>query len=329
MAHSNIIIPKRRGAERPIYGPNGMKLKQIQFRSYIHDIGIYHFQAYFVSLYNFRFVLNRKDHGYVDTLLSYDPLHDQPVPAGDEIPVGCIEVVYMPNVFQHGGSALGFRVGANVVEWMCFDRDVDEPILKTLETDRQDPKGGKLMLFDHVADLLRGVQERRIRGTNLEHRTWHESLRVAGHRRVMVNLTWKTFGTGLQRQHALQRMAHKELEHAMSDLNVSDQGSDDGDMMEIHDEDEEEEEPGDAEDEDEDEIMVELPAMRSFIYEDEVAVQNEVMDDTPLKRSSLSHKRSSSSSTVLGEKDTNTLRMALSSKSQGAQDKQLMNGGYA
>ncbi|KAH7383881.1 hypothetical protein BKA66DRAFT_387586, partial [Pyrenochaeta sp. MPI-SDFR-AT-0127] len=190
-----------------VMGPNGMKLKQIQFRSYIHDVAIYHFQAWFISVRDFCLMLNRHEHGYVDTLLSYDPMLRLavPIPEGDEVPEGCIEAAYLPNVFQHGGAALGFRVGNNVVEWVCFDRPIDDLIFKRLDINNRDPNGPQV-LFHHVANLPKGNSGRMVKGANLEHKGWHDSLWKADHRRVRVDLTWRTFGTELRQKHQLQRL---------------------------------------------------------------------------------------------------------------------------
>ncbi|KAF1848985.1 uncharacterized protein K460DRAFT_277613 [Cucurbitaria berberidis CBS 394.84] len=288
-------MPKRHVAEQKVIGPNGIKLKQIQFRSYMHDIAVYHFQAYFISIENFRSLLNRPDHGYVDTLLGLDPLHDKPLPEGDEPPEGCVEVGYMPNAFQHGGSALGFRVGENIVEWMCFDRAIDDIILQKIDVGNQGPKG-KVMLFDHVADVLRGVPERRVRGANLEHKGWHDSLWKAEHRPNRLSLTWKNFGTELRTEHALRRRVYTPLAQGTSELHVDDEGHEDQDM-------------------------VEKPTR--LVYE------NEQMIDTPSRKpSNPPHSRSSSGSTVLGKKDTNTVRIGLSQTSQKVQGKRLLDGDY-
>lgn len=275
-----------------------MKLKQIQYRSYMHEITIYHFQEYHISLHNFRSLLNRQ-HGYVDTLVSFDPLISMPGPEGDEVPEGCIEVGYLPSVFQHGGSALGFRVENNMVEWMCFDRPINEMILNTLDVRDLCP-GVKLMLFDRVASLDKGISERRVRGATPEHKAWHKSLWKAEHRRVRVGLTWKHFGTELQKQHALQR-----LEHAKSELGVTNNGF--ANEMSETDEDVDEDEDADQKgvdnygvftslggehveeehyrrliDQEEEETITET-LMRQSIYEDKRGDGDEQTDNMPSK----------------------------------------------
>ncbi|KAJ4372941.1 hypothetical protein N0V83_003232 [Neocucurbitaria cava] len=338
-ANSNVMNNKRGGGGgggRPIYGPNGTKLKQVQYWSYMHDIDLFHFQAYFATIHMFRTALSRQDHGYVDTLFSNDPVHDLPVPEGDEVPADCVEVAYMRGVFQRGGSALGFRVGKNVVEWMCFDRALDDIILTKLETNRLNVQGSAVMLFDHVANVPRGVQERRVRGTTTEHRSWHVSLCLAGNRPVKVYLTWKTFGTELQQHHALQRMAYMESEQAMSALIVDDEGlAEHWEGEEEEEEEEVEEDTDEAEkyeegclltkstsyDNEDDIIMADMPNKRPFIYKDES------MHDTSLKKIELPHKPSVTGSTVLREKDTNTLPLRLAARSDEAQGKQLPDDG--
>ncbi|KAL1792893.1 hypothetical protein ACET3X_009400 [Alternaria dauci] len=110
---------------RGLRGPKGIKLKQIQYHKFNEDIPIYHYAASFLSVPNFRSMLNRQQHGYVNYLLGGDPLASTPTPPGDETPPGCLEVGYLPSVFMLGGSALGFRLPSNppATQWLCFDRD--------------------------------------------------------------------------------------------------------------------------------------------------------------------------------------------------------------
>ena len=290
-----------------------MKLKQIQYRSYMAVIEIYHFQAYHISVHDFRSFLNREDHGYVDTLLSDDPMSSIPAPGDDEMSAGCIEVGYLPSVFQHGGSALGFRVGDNLVEWMCFDQPINGLVLNRVDIRDLGGSNGKLMLFDLVATLPKGITERRVKGSNAEHKAWHDSLLRAGHRRVKLGLTWKNYGTELQRQHALQRQEYMKMERAMMpDLDVHDEGSAE-EMLVDHENDqgekgvdsyglftsldrqryESEADRGGVEDnEDKEEDTVQAPGK----HEDEAANKNE-KTYPPLSRSS-------SESTVRGSKSS-------------------------
>lgn len=190
-----------------------MKLKQIQYRSFKHDITLHHFQAWYLPVRNFCLTLNRQEHGYVDTLLSYDPIIrlQQSVPDGDEIPKGCMEVAYLYNVFRNGGSALGFRIGNNVVEWVCFDCPIDDLILKKVKIDNPHPDGPQL-LFHHVANLPKGTMQRLVKGANLEHKGWYDSLWNAYHRPVKFELTWKNFGNDLKQECRLQRNEHATQE---------------------------------------------------------------------------------------------------------------------
>ncbi|KAF7577546.1 hypothetical protein TUN199_10436 [Pyrenophora tritici-repentis] len=136
---------------RKIRGPNGIKLKQAQYYRFPSTIRIYHYSASYLSLHTFKSLFRGRAHGYVAALLgSDDPLsRNLLTTATDIIPEGALEVGYLPSVFVHGGSALGFCVGNGVVEWLCFDRDIKESILDRLDINTKAQK----MLFEHVADL--------------------------------------------------------------------------------------------------------------------------------------------------------------------------------
>jgi hypothetical protein len=178
------------------HGPHGMKLKQVLYYQFTQPVKIYHFQASFITISDFRFLLNRQEHGYVSTLLSADPLTDKPLMDGDEMPNECLEVGYLRDVFVNGGSALGFRLGNNTVEWMCFDRDIRTSILDKIDVRTVVyPK-----LFEHVGDTLRPEGSgRKVWFT--EHRDWFECLKEAGRKPVRVSITWCTYGTELQKEH--------------------------------------------------------------------------------------------------------------------------------
>ncbi|KAI4679943.1 uncharacterized protein J4E88_005833 [Alternaria novae-zelandiae] len=198
------ITPKkpRTYGPKPIPGPNGNKLKQAQyFRFAKNDIAIYHYHASFISVPKLRSLLNRPTHGFVCALRSDDPFCKKPVPAGDEIPPGCLEVGYLVDVFQLGGSALGFRTGDNVVEWLCFDRDIKASILDNLDIDAPTATGG--MLFEHVADIGRSPTtskcSRRLVWT--EHRDWYDALERAGRIPMRVGVRWTGFGERLREEH--------------------------------------------------------------------------------------------------------------------------------
>ncbi|KAI4702014.1 hypothetical protein J4E81_002375 [Alternaria sp. BMP 2799] len=196
------ITPKkpRTYGPKPIPGPNGNKLKQAQyFRFAKNDVAIYHYHASFISVTKLRSLLNRPSHGFVCALRSDDPFCKKFVPAGDEIPPGCLEVGYLADVFQLGGSALGFRTGDNVVEWLCFDRDIKASILDNLDIDTPTAK----MLFEHVADIGRSPTtskcSRRLVWT--EHRDWFDALERAGRIPMRVGVRWTGFGERLREEH--------------------------------------------------------------------------------------------------------------------------------
>ncbi|KAH9875720.1 hypothetical protein IAQ61_003184 [Plenodomus lingam] len=177
------------------------KLKQHNYLRYSQSLRIFHYASSYLPLPLFQSLLSRPSHGYITTLLSRDPLHSNPIPTGDETPPGCTEVVYMASVFHNGGSALGFRTGAasggagaDRVEWLCFERKVDERILSGLRI--KCGRRGKVnsgLLFDCVAVVEKG------RGCGLrargEHWAWWDALSGAGHPRWRVRLGWRGFGT--------------------------------------------------------------------------------------------------------------------------------------
>jgi hypothetical protein len=162
-----------------------------------------------MSVRDFRKLLDRQVHGYIATLVGTDTLlADQFIPKGDELPVGCIEVAYLPGVFPKtttatSGSALGFRIGNNVIEWVCFDHPIQESILNCWVCDKMtretrimhnvDPNNERKM-FDLVAFLGKGIEQRRVKGAHAEHKQWHDSLWGAKLRPFKLRLTWKSFG---------------------------------------------------------------------------------------------------------------------------------------
>jgi hypothetical protein len=52
------------------------------------------------------------------------------------------------------------------------------------------------MLFDLVAFKPNELKERRVKGSNAEHKKWHDSLLNAKLRPVTLKMTWKNCGTG-------------------------------------------------------------------------------------------------------------------------------------
>lgn len=184
------------------------RMKQIQYRSYQREIEIYHFQAKYMLLRDFRRLLNRDKHGYIAVLDGPGkPLEANFVNDDDKPPKGCIEAAYLPNVFRQAnrtgssGSALGFRTGENI-EWLCFDQPIKETILNKWIYKIVDP--GEVSgcsdskLFDLVAYMPKGLEERKVRGANEEHKQWHDSLLKAVHRPVKLKLTWKNCSKDLK-----------------------------------------------------------------------------------------------------------------------------------
>jgi hypothetical protein len=178
-------------------------LKQVRYYQFQHAIAIYHYQASFISFKQFRSLLTRKDHGYVWALRSDDPFCNVPVPPGDEVPAACIEVGYLTNVFQRGGSALGFRIGGDVVEWLCFDKDVTTLLLDRLDINTSTAR----MLFDHVADIERAAFTTRTSKKLLytDHKDWYDALARAWRVPLDFALSWRTFGTELKKEHLRRR----------------------------------------------------------------------------------------------------------------------------
>ncbi|KAH9878148.1 hypothetical protein J1614_003365 [Plenodomus biglobosus] len=140
------------------------------YANYHHTIQIFHYASRHLPLPLFQRLLTRTIHGYITTLFSADPLHNQPIPEGDETPRGCTEVVYLPSIFYADGSALGFRTGAapggdglDRVEWLCFSGPVDPRILGALEiAPRGDGQGVKKRVVSRVIRL--DAQEKSIAG---------------------------------------------------------------------------------------------------------------------------------------------------------------------
>ncbi|KAF2133807.1 hypothetical protein P153DRAFT_278272, partial [Dothidotthia symphoricarpi CBS 119687] len=180
--------------------------KQANYWRYKQTISIYHFRTSHMSLNSFKSIL-RPDTGYTGTLYSFDPLKSTPTPHGDEIPNNSVEAAYLPAVLSRTGSALGFRVGNDAVEWLCFKGAVNETLLDKLFMDGQtvrledaehelhpdDPR----KVFDLVAYLEKDAGQSK-RGAHTEHKRWYLSFAVAEERAVKVRLTWKNFGADLK-----------------------------------------------------------------------------------------------------------------------------------
>jgi hypothetical protein len=165
----------------------------------------------FMSVKTFRSKLQHDVHGYVATLIgTEEPLLDLYIPEGDEVPGHCIEVAYLPSVFPRQGSAgcaLGFRSGNSLIEWICFSQPVDS-ILSSWTGDHTWPnevfvkssvhRDDPCRLFDLVAFMPKGLERRRVKGSNPEHKKWHDSLWGAKLRPLSVKLGWKSFGNELR-----------------------------------------------------------------------------------------------------------------------------------
>jgi hypothetical protein len=171
-----------------------------------------------MSVKTFRSKLLHDSHGYVGTLIgTEEPLFDLHIPGGDEIPDDCIEVAYLPSVFPRRGTsgcALGFRSGNSLIEWIVFSRPIDSDLSSwttshmrpneisvKLDVHRDHP--GKL--FNLVAFVPKGLEQRRVKGSNPEHKKWHDSLWGAKVRPVAVKLRWKNFGNELKAHHEEMR----------------------------------------------------------------------------------------------------------------------------
>lgn len=199
-AHSRPYIP------RPIHGPNGPKLKQKHYFTFNPTLLVFHFAASFLSVHAFRNLLTRRDQGYVETLLGSDPQLHRHITQGDEVPEGSIEAIYLPNVFNRGGSALAFRTGVlqgvDQVEWFCFDQPIARQILFDISIP---PSGGNAgLLFHHVATLDKAPKEKQKRqkphevAHRDEYTAWYESLRMAAHRPRAILFAWPSFGAELR-----------------------------------------------------------------------------------------------------------------------------------
>lgn len=163
-------------------------LKQIEYRTYLRIIELFHYPHHLMPISQFQQLISAQKFGFVRRLESADTLcNDQGeeknfIPDGDEVPTGFTEVAYLFNVFRRNrkthatGSALGFRLlDEDRIEWMCFDRPIHK-LLAEVTTE------GGVCLFDKVADLERGENVRKLKGSvkgHPEHRQWFDGLRLA------------------------------------------------------------------------------------------------------------------------------------------------------
>lgn len=189
----------------------GPPLRTIRLQRYTTPIQIFHYLSSYLPLPAFRKLLTWKTHGYIDTLLGPDPLPNTKLPHGDEIPDGCIEVAYLDSVFTPSGSALGFRTGKDMVQWLCFDRAVDVQILFKTDVEVKNSTSADMrMLFDHVASLAKYPGQAKQRRANVEYKGWWRSLSTAELRPRRVRLEWRGSGKGLREEYEKARLEREE-----------------------------------------------------------------------------------------------------------------------
>jgi hypothetical protein len=175
----------------------------IQYRSYQRELHIYHLRLHLLPL-NMVYSALQDRTGFLAKLTSFDPILRLPVVEGDEIPHNCIEAVYMPNVLHGHGSALALRSNTETgkVEWFIFDGAIHDSFLAQIicihgswslqpDLNADDPR----KVFDLVGYNEKGLTTRTVRGANLEHKGWHDSLFNAQEVKVRLKFTWKTYGS--------------------------------------------------------------------------------------------------------------------------------------
>ncbi|CAG5156512.1 uncharacterized protein ALTATR162_LOCUS4309 [Alternaria atra] len=301
---------------RGLGGPKGMKLKQLQYHKFEKDVVIYHYCASFITVTDFRSLLNRQQHGYVNYLLGPDPLSSTPTPPGDEPPPGCLEIGYLPSVFHIG-------------EWLCFNTDIKSTILDQLDINTSTQQ----MLFERVGDLPRPPPPEKKWSRTVaytEHKDWFESLREAGRRPFRLGVTWRTWGTelmidGMRKRDEQVRL--KERREIMRDVAATDAESDGYSDVE-----EEEDERGEEEEQDTEyayQRKAESPGTTGrhmpLVYHDPSSYQAVV----PQKSSRSNHSRSSSNASMLSDRIINTPRtQPPSSTTLKSKEQLLLEGGY-
>lgn len=200
-------LTKPYGSSHPHNSVAGVQI--IQYRSYQREISIYHLRTHILPLRVVRVALqNQKD--YLDRLTSFDPLHGSEVVEGDEIPAGCIEAAFLPNILHGNGCALALRSQPEPgrVEWFVFSGPIDRTFLSQIASQN----GGLALqsntsveeshkVFDLVGYAEKGLKVRRVRGANREHKGWHDSLCAAEEVKRNVRLTWKGFRADLRAEH--------------------------------------------------------------------------------------------------------------------------------
>ncbi|KAF1976831.1 hypothetical protein BU23DRAFT_596789 [Bimuria novae-zelandiae CBS 107.79] len=220
--------------------PRSFPLKQIEYRSFLKPISLYHYPHTQQPIWHFEQALSADDAGYVGRLESPDPfIHADGaekihIPPGDEVPEGYTEVAHLPNVFRRGttgramGCALGFRLlDEDRIEWLCFDRLI-EKLLAYLTTAEGMP------VFDLVGSIDRGAPGTDYKGKvggYPEHGYWYEGLQQAvkpvltlktveaNRVRPVQGLVWTAAGGGVE---ALEGAApHVGLENSVGPAVVS------------------------------------------------------------------------------------------------------------
>lgn len=185
----------------------------IQYRSYQRDIYIYHVRVHLLPLSAIcRELQGQKE--YSGKLTGFDPLRYLTVQEGDETPPGWIEAALMPSVLHGRGSALALRSDQEAwkMEWLVFSGPIHDNVLSqityaegrlSLETglDANDPR----KVFDLVGYAEKGLITRTVKGANVEHKGWHDSLSMANKSRTSLTLTWRGFGNELREDQERRR----------------------------------------------------------------------------------------------------------------------------
>ncbi|KAF2704733.1 hypothetical protein K504DRAFT_537752 [Pleomassaria siparia CBS 279.74] len=167
-------------------------LKLVSYWRYKSPIALYHLSTPIIPTSTIRRALTQNNKTFVHTLLGPDPLQDVLVPEGDETPLGNIEVIYLPNIFQGKGSAVGFRDTSKIkdgvgvkVEWLCFQSCVG-PILENARAQHGEEGLDKVGFVEKgISNRAKGIK------TNREHKSWVWSIRDAKLKPVKLKLTWK------------------------------------------------------------------------------------------------------------------------------------------
>ncbi|KAF2278883.1 uncharacterized protein EI97DRAFT_222582 [Westerdykella ornata] len=142
------------------------EIRQLKYRNFNSTIRLYHFSAHRITLAEFKRSWAARHKYYSHSGIVDDTFKNDPVTEGDEIPPGCLEVAYLPRVFQNGGSAIGIR-SANSIHWFCFRKSANSLIDNAIDL-HSEP------LFDMVASVEKNPEDY----YGSEHWRWYESLRA-------------------------------------------------------------------------------------------------------------------------------------------------------